>query len=589
MSTDTKPRQPKGIPVGGQFREITHPEAGVTLNADRNRALMARRLEQLKSIGFVPATTMDAVASPMTTEHREEWWNRNFVAAEYAESAKSISQMPDDYTPQRTLGQAMSGHRRTHRMRYGNGDIQLRMPSATAIKRYSKEHGNPTFDVPVSVALKGGAARQGWVRVTMTGPNSWETTALGGPDDDASAQVSEAVAAVLESRRPMTALAKVGDLLEARKARRAAEGVELTPVASSFLDKVGYDPATGTMATQIGSKLYGHRVAPEVFERLKASPRPGAVYNRSVKQSPGAGVERCEQCGRFTAAALAHKCPTGHKPGTGIDHDYTERAKQRAEYVAAARSGNLTALAQHAATSDVPARASTQAPETRGLKKPPARRVEPREEPLPDYSKLRGVRKRVVQLATLNAGDRVMIDGEEMFVQGRVPRTFGQDGDTSKVTVGFGEGKFNRQLTAAALMAKEIDLKIPEHQATPAPRQQAARPAHLAQPIMSAEAYQSELSALKVASQDKGFDLIANGVERVCEVSCSTRTYTARIAVEPDGSYQRFINGEPVQEFPGANVSALRMEHWTAGQALAMARITDAERRRRTRLVPASV
>jgi hypothetical protein len=72
--------------------------------------------------------------------------------------------MPDDNTPSMHTGQATSGHRRTHRMNYGNKDIQLRMPSATAIRRFSQDKGNPTFDVPVSVSVKGGAPVQGWVR-----------------------------------------------------------------------------------------------------------------------------------------------------------------------------------------------------------------------------------------------------------------------------------------------------------------------------------------------------------------------------------------------------------------------------------------
>lgn len=340
MSNVIQSRQPKGIPVGGQFATYAHPESGITLNAAQNLQAMAERREMLKRSAFIPATTLQAANAPTTTEHREEWWDRNLVAAEYR-SGKAYPQMPDDYTPAKTLGHAMSGHRRTHRMNYGNGDIQLRMPSATAIKRFSKENGNPTFDVPISVSLKGGAARQGWVRVTQTGPHTWEATALGGGGGESAAQISEAVSAVLESRRPTAALSAVPDLLAAHRARKAAQGTSLAPVTSRFIDSIGYDENSGTLATRIGAKLYGHRVPKDLFMKLKDADRPGAIFNTLIKPRPGAGVSQCGSCGNVYVAEARHTCPKGHKAESGIGAEYTAMARKRAELAATSRSHGI--------------------------------------------------------------------------------------------------------------------------------------------------------------------------------------------------------------------------------------------------------
>ncbi|HEX9089528.1 MAG TPA: hypothetical protein VF867_18705 [Arthrobacter sp.] len=339
--TDTlKPRQPKGIPVGGEFAAYRYKEPGFALKFAKDRQSMAERRELLRSAGYIPATTLQATDLPSTTEHREEWWDRNVVAAEYRASGKTYPQMPDDNTPAMTPGQSMGGNRRTHRMNYKNGDVSLRMPSATAIKRYSGANGNPTFDVPVSVAIQGGAPVQGWVRVTKTGPDSWEATAQGGSGPSADI-LSESVAAVLESRRPSVALSRVPDLLAAHKAREEAKGDPMIPVKSSFIDAIGYDESTGTMATKIGEKMYGHRVSKDFFEQVKNSERPGTIFNKFIKGNPGAGVQKCPKCARFFTPARAHACPTNHKPESGLNQDYTEMARKRAETVAARRSNGV--------------------------------------------------------------------------------------------------------------------------------------------------------------------------------------------------------------------------------------------------------
>ena len=521
MTNDLKPRQPKGIPIGGEFAAYKHNEPGFALNVARHRQSMAERRELLRSNGFVPASTLSAVAAPSTTAHRAEWWDTNMVAAEYRTPGKGYPQMPDDFTPARTGGQAMSGHRRTHRMNYVNSNISVRMPSATAIKRYSQENGNPTFDVPVSVAVAGGQPRQGWVRVTKTGPDHWEATALGG-SSAAADQLSEAVASVLEARRPSTALSRVADLLEKKRQRELAKGAEMAPVTSHFIDEVGYDEASGTMATRIGNKLYGHQVSKAMFEAVKDSPRPGTVFNQKIKTNPGAHVDRCGKCARFYSVAVAHVCPTSHKPEAGIGLDYVEKAKHRAEQVAARASHGVDpALARNV----VPAAAP----------------VNP------------------------------------------APSVHAQPKPSSKVLPGrsMAEAAFSGLGAQAAVPAPQQSRSQAEAAFSGLGAQQQA-PAHLRTPVRNQRDFDTELYALKTSARGQDYDVMANGIEARAEVSCSTSDYHAWVGVGRDGSLQRFLNGEPVAAFEPRHRKAVDMEGWAARNALGMARITDAEEFKRS-------
>ena len=202
--------------------------------------------------------------------------------------------MPDDFTPRRTIGQALSGHRRTHRMAYRDhaGGFTLRMPSATSIKAFEKETGG-TFDVPVSARDAAGRTVSGWVRVTHH-RGGWASTPVGDFGPRTGAQVAESVAAVLEARRPSRALSEVGDLLARRRERQRAQGVPVSAVKSTFIAGVGYDKATGTMAVAMtGGRLYGYQVPPEVHRAVAESTSPGGAYNALVKGTGRAGIARC--------------------------------------------------------------------------------------------------------------------------------------------------------------------------------------------------------------------------------------------------------------------------------------------------------
>jgi hypothetical protein len=315
------------VPTGGRFTITGHDESAISLADATLVALQevlrgtgsrpARRVA-LVSGNYVPAVAVRGGPDPRHADGRATWWGAHFLTAEYGGRTKQgrvgeYPQMPDDFTPKRTLGQALSGHRRTHRMAYSNqaGGYTLRMPSATSIKAYDRETGG-TFDVPVSARDAAGRTLSGWVRVTHH-RGGWTSTPVGDFGPRTGAQVAESVAAVLEARRPSRALDEVGDLLARRRERQRAQGVPVSAVKSSFIAGVGYDKATGTMdVAMTGGRVYGYRVSPEVHRAVTESTSPGGAYNRLVKGTGRAAIARCPQCGRFFAET-AHACPARHE------------------------------------------------------------------------------------------------------------------------------------------------------------------------------------------------------------------------------------------------------------------------------------
>lgn len=307
-----------GVPTGGQFAPMSHAESVISLSDAPGRDALngdalARRLDQLREKGYVEPVAVVAGQDPRSSSARSDWWATHFVTAEYGDQRGDYPQMPDDFTPNKTDGRALSGNRRTHRMAYQTADrsFALRMPSATSIKAYEQGTGG-TFDIPVSASDRSGNSVSGWVRVTRSG-RDWTATGLGDFGERTGAQVSEAVSSVLEARRPSRALAEVGDLLAKHQERARAAGERFVPVRSTFISSVGYDDEEGTMAVAIRDRLYGYQVPRAAFSALTSASHPGKVYNAMVKGHTRTELGRCEQCGRFYAEGNAHTCPTGHK------------------------------------------------------------------------------------------------------------------------------------------------------------------------------------------------------------------------------------------------------------------------------------
>lgn len=285
---DNQPRKPHGTPTGGQYAEHTHTAADAVVLG------FARRAEILQTGGYAPAIVMRSASDPRSSTRAKEWWDRARISAEYG--GKGYPQMQD----------LVEGP--VQRRFYGSDRLKLRMPAVSSIRACAA--ANPgTFDVPVSMSLDGANPVQGWVRVTPGANGTWQVNTLGG-DGPAAAELAEAVATVLEARRPTKALAEAGDLLAAHRKRRGAPGTPMREVNSSFIHEVGYDDAAGILATRIGERVYGHRVDREVFAAMKESENPGIAFNRLVRgRSPGAAVEQCKSCRRFYSPAASHTCP----------------------------------------------------------------------------------------------------------------------------------------------------------------------------------------------------------------------------------------------------------------------------------------
>lgn len=306
-------RVPAGVPTGGQFAPTHRPEAtGVELvEVEENdiASFLADRRERIRASGFVPPVAAPrATGDPRSSAYLQEWWEAEHAVAEYGHESGSYPQMPDDFTPSRGLGHALSGHRRTHRMAYAGAGVSMRMPSVTSIRRYASETKQATFDVPVTASYPGGEVT-GWVRVTRSEDGTWATRGLGF-SKEASAYVAEAVQCVLEARRPSRALADTGNLLERRRQRAAQIGTHIAEVRSSWIKAAGYDKATGTMVLTTATHEYGYRVPSEVFSRVTTARQPGGVFNQMVRgRATRVEVRQCERCQRFSADLVSHRCP----------------------------------------------------------------------------------------------------------------------------------------------------------------------------------------------------------------------------------------------------------------------------------------
>jgi hypothetical protein len=296
----------------GQFVDKPQSKPQVRIAADgMTSGQREQRHAALLESNFIPAVSGAAEASGTSRANVATWWDSHFVRAEYRQDSAGYPQMPDDYTPAGTSGNALSGGRRTHRMSYSGDEVTVRMPSASSIKRFAKSHAG-TFDVPITGTFDGGNI-SGWVRVTQNGPSEWSVQGLNFPAG-ASAQVSEAVSAVLEARRPSTGLRDAGDLMQRRAERFAAAGSKISPSPkNSFVSGAGYDKNLGVLAVKIGDRTYGYKAPAGIVRAFGNASSIGAAYNRLIKGSSTTAVVECQKCHRFTVGRKLHRCPSAHK------------------------------------------------------------------------------------------------------------------------------------------------------------------------------------------------------------------------------------------------------------------------------------
>lgn len=328
--------------------------AGPSMTRDEIRDVIGARREQLTAMGFVPAQHLNAaLGDPRYAgddQQRETWWGAEKALAEYGRPGGDYRQMPDNYTPSRTLGRGTFGLRRTYRMHYEGAGVSLRMPSATSIRRFEAEKPGKSIVVPVTAQTPHGDVT-GWVRLTKGAGNTWEARAGGFGDDAAgverAADMAEAVQCVMESRRVTTALRNAGSLPERRRQRLAAEGEKtvMHPVtSSSFIKGIGYNQAAGAVAVDIRGTTYGYSASPQQMEQFIGNAEQhgwGHAYNEMVKKRlPRAEISACPKCGASSAPHLAHRCRVapvaGGATGGWLGYEGTAR-RSAAVFAAAAR------------------------------------------------------------------------------------------------------------------------------------------------------------------------------------------------------------------------------------------------------------
>lgn len=322
MSVDPYIREP----VTGRFAEHLNsaPEGDVLASQqpDVMEQLKSRRTA-LREAGYVAAGAGPADGSPRTTDGIDNWWATHYVRAEQAPDG-SYPQIPDDYTPNMTGGKSLAENRRTHRMLYEGAGVAVRMPSVTAIRRFSQENGNQTFDVPVEADYPGGSI-SGYVRVTRNGVSEWSVSSLN-MGEPANSYVSEAVGASLEARRPSRALKDVKDILVRRRERLASAGVMLKPTDhSEWIKGAGYNTVGNQMVIQLGGRVYGYRTSRDRYEEVRSSWSPGKIYNRLVKGSKRFEVAFHDKCNRFYSVENPHRCASRHNERSAEVSAYNKR------------------------------------------------------------------------------------------------------------------------------------------------------------------------------------------------------------------------------------------------------------------------
>lgn len=296
------------------------------------QGFLARKRAALLQRGFVPATPgPTSSGTPRQAAGLDSWWTEAIARSEVRLDGKSYPQMPDDYTPSGGAGRALSGKRRTYRKLYQSGEIAVRMPSAAAIRRFSAEIGNDTFDFPISAEGPAGNPVSGHVRVTQTAPGCWAVTAINMPPA-AQEKIGEAVNAILEARRPSYALADAehaGGLVARARERRAAAGVKLAAIeSSSWMRSAGYNDDTGEMIVDLQGRQYGYTTPRGVYEYMVTAPSPGAAYNALVKgRYDSHPVTSCPNCSRWFAEGTRHHCTAHRAPGEKVSlHNQRVRA-----------------------------------------------------------------------------------------------------------------------------------------------------------------------------------------------------------------------------------------------------------------------
>lgn len=290
----------------GSWSFKNHPEALLALGESSDP-----RLAALAGEGYVPAKSELRDGGRRLTA--KEFWEKSAYLADYQEEGKEVHRMPDDWTKAKLAGDSSSGHRRTVLRTYKGAGIELRMLSATSIKEFVKAINGEVLDIPVEVKDASGKTLQSWVRAVKTGSGEWQTTTLG--EHGASTgghRAAEAVAAVLEARRPTVALEEVGNLLDRRRTKSARIGILSTgkSLFGGACKNIAYDSITKILSVNYVGKVVGRYVEPHIARQFITSTDPLRTLNTLLRPATHVWVRECPDCTRRYAAAAKHTCPT---------------------------------------------------------------------------------------------------------------------------------------------------------------------------------------------------------------------------------------------------------------------------------------
>lgn len=292
-------RRPAGV-GGGQFLSHQRTEPEVLLAVSSVNEKLRQRRAWLQEQGFAPAATIVDGANPYREVAARSWWGLTRAIAE---------DLPAGYPTMPSAHAGTSAYRKV----YAGNETTVRMPSAASVRRFADQVGT-TFDVPVEATTPNGSVI-GHVRVTANGAGRFSVSAVNMPESTG-AYVAESVSAVLEARRPTRALGEMRALLERRRQRIAAAGVQMHPLEdSSWIREVGYNAANEQMVIRLGERTYGYHVTRDIYDAVRTAPSPGSAYNHLVKKTAERyPIDECGACGRFYNTEAGHRCASRHNP-----------------------------------------------------------------------------------------------------------------------------------------------------------------------------------------------------------------------------------------------------------------------------------
>ena len=332
--TGKQPRQPKGIPTGGEYAPGQDGGPATTLDVPQGVPIIGFDYQyppSSSSTEFLSAPQMRAL--PPEPLRKRPWLSSRKPAAERNPGTtwwedQAALKPPFAKAPRINFGDRIGG-KGFRQVTYAGAGLAVNMPSVEACRRKARELGGDpaTFDIPVEVRhVKSNSVVQGWVRASKflkPPPPRWGVKVLdnGVLPPSVSGRVSESVTALLESRHRRRGLREYRDIAEHAIARRTAEGVRLYAVHSKAVKAIGYDPRTQTAfvvhhdytrksdGVKVPERVYAYQgVSPEKFAQFAHSDSIGAALPRLKEGTTRVQAEWCEHCNLVRVAGVPHRC-----------------------------------------------------------------------------------------------------------------------------------------------------------------------------------------------------------------------------------------------------------------------------------------